>query len=308
VANETVFKRYEGNPIVTVANVPRANSIHNSAVARFKDKYAGVFRVDEIDFTYRLHVGFSDDGIHWDIDPEPLKMLSDDPDVFVGEQSYDPRLVEIEGVYYVTWCNGNPLGAQIGLAKTTDFKTFIQFENPFQPPNRNAVLFPRKINGAYAMLHRPSDWGQTPRGDIYYSESPDLVHWGKHRYVFGPASGWQSTKVGAGPPPIETPEGWLLIYHGVWTSCRGFLYYAGAALLDLEKPWRVLYRTKDYLLGPTMPYERIGDVPNVIFPSAAIVYPETGIIRMYYGSADTCVSMAEAKLDEVVEFVKEHSF
>jgi beta-1,4-mannooligosaccharide/beta-1,4-mannosyl-N-acetylglucosamine phosphorylase len=124
--------------------------------------------------------------------------------------------------------------------------------------------------------------------------------------VFGPYPGWQGTKVGPGPSPIETDEGWLLIYHGVWGSCNGFLYYAGGALLDLEKPWKVLYRTRDYLLAPTMPYERIGDVPNVIFPSAAVTYPETGTIRLYYGCADTCISMAEAKIDEVIEFVKGH--
>jgi beta-1,4-mannooligosaccharide/beta-1,4-mannosyl-N-acetylglucosamine phosphorylase len=308
MANETVFKRYHGNPVVTAANVPRANSIHNSAVVRWGDAYAGVFRVDQLDFTYRLHVGFSKDGINWDIDPEYIRMQSDDPDVVMADQSYDPRVVEIEGTYYVTWCNCFPRGPGIGLAWTKDFKTFHQMEDPFQPPNRNAVLFPRKLNGNFAIFHRPSDFGQTPYGDIYYTESPDLTYWGKHRYVFGPGPGWQSTKVGAGPAPIETKEGWLLIYHGVWNSCRGYLYYAGGALLDLEKPWKVIHRTKDYLLGPTMPYERVGDVPNVIFPSAAITYPESGMIRLYYGCADTCVSMAEAKLDDLVEFVRTHSF
>lgn len=308
MANETVFKRYEHNPIVTAANVPRANSIHNSAVVRLPNgKYAGVFRVDEIDMRYRLHVGSSDDGINWNIDPDYIRMQSDNPEVTVSDWSYDPRLTEIEGVYYLTWCNSKPQGPAIGLAWTTDFVTFVQLEDPFQPPNRNAVLFPRKINGKYAMLHRPSDRGHTPFGDIYYSESPDLVHWGHHRHVFGPYPGWQGTKVGPGPSPIETSEGWLLIYHGVWGSCNGFLYYAGGALLDLEKPWKVLYRTRDYLIAPTMPYERIGDVPNVVFPSAAVVLPETNTIRVYYGCADTCVSMAEANLDELIDFIKTHS-
>lgn len=308
MANETVFRRYEHNPVVTPANVPRANSIHNSAVVRFRGAYAGVFRVDEIDMCYRLHVGFSQDGIKWEIDPDFIRMTADDPEVTVSDHSYDPRLQEIDGVYYLTWCNSCAQGPAIGLARTEDFRVFHQMENPFQPPNRNAVLFPRKLGGHYAMLHRPSDRGHTPFGDIFYSQSPDLVHWGKHRHVFGPAAGWQGTKVGPGPSPIETAEGWLLIYHGVWGSCNGFLYYAGGALLDLEKPWKVLYRTRDYLLAPTMPYERIGDVPNVVFPSSAIVYPQTGVIRIYYGCADTCVSMAEASLDELIDFIKTHSF
>lgn len=309
MANETVFRRYEHNPVVTAANVPRANSIHNSAIVRLPSgKYAGVFRVDEIDFCYRLHAGFSDDGVKWGIDPDYIRMLSDDPEIFVSDHSYDPRITEIEGVYYLTWCNSKPRGGPaIGMAKTTDFKTFVQMEDPFQPPNRNAVLFPRKLNGKYAMLHRPSDRGHTPFGDVWYSESPDLTHWGHHRFVFGPSPGWQGTKVGPGPSPIETDEGWLLIYHGVWGSCNGFLYYAGGALLDLEKPWKVLYRTRDYLIAPTMPYERVGDVPNVVFPSAAVVYPETNTIRVYYGCADTCVSMAEADMGELIEFIKTHS-
>lgn len=307
MANETVFKRHPGNPLVTPANVPRANSIHNSAIVRFGAGFAGVFRVDEVDLCYRMHVGFSDDGIQWRIDPEPLTMLSNDPEVVMTDHSYDPRLVELEGRYYLTWCNAGAQGAKIGMAWTEDFRTFHQMEDPFPPSNRNAVLFPRKVGGAYAMLHRPSDRGHTPFGDIFYSSSPDLVHWGKHRHVFGPCPGWQSTKVGPGPSPLETDEGWLLIYHGVWTSCNGFLYYAGGALLDLEKPWKVIARTRDYLLGPTEIYERVGDVPNVVFPSAMVHFPETGRVRLYYGCADTCVSMAEADLEELITFIREHS-
>jgi beta-1,4-mannooligosaccharide/beta-1,4-mannosyl-N-acetylglucosamine phosphorylase len=106
--------------------------------------------------------------------------------------------------------------------------------------------------------------------------------------------------------PIETKDGWLVIYHGVWTSCNGYLYYAGGALLDLEKPWKVLARTKDYLLAPTEPYERSGDVPNVVFPSSAVVIGET--VRLYYGCADTCIAMAEATLSDVVKFVHTHRF
>ncbi len=306
MANETVFKRYSGNPIVTAKAVPRANSIHNSAIVRFGDGYAAIFRVDEINMNFVLHVGWSKDGIHWDIDPNPVQMDSDDPEIYVSPMSYDPRITQIAGTYYITWCNATAQGPQIGLATTQDFKRFKQWDNPLPTANRNCVLFPRKINGKYAIYHRPSDRGHTPFGDIFYATSPDLEHWGHHRFVFGPVGGWQSTKVGPGPAPIETAEGWLLIYHGVWTSCNGYLYYAGGALLDLEQPWKVLYRTQDYLLAPTEPYERVGDVPNVVFPSSAIV--EGDNLRLYYGCADTCISIAEAKVSEIIDFVKTHSF
>lgn len=306
MANETVFQRYAGNPIITAKAVPRANSIHNSAVVRFGKSYAGIFRVDGQDLHNRLHAGASRDGIHWQIRPRPVKMVSRDPDVTVADHSYDPRVTKLGGTYYLTWCNSGPQGPCIGLAATKDFKTFRQMENPLPSANRNGVLFPRKIRGKYAMLHRPSDRGHTPFGDIFYATSPDLIHWGAHRFVFGPRGGWQGTKVGPGPVPIETADGWLLIYHGVWTSCNGYLYYAGGALLDLDKPWKVRYRTKDYLLAPTEPYERMGDVPNVVFPSSAVLIGDT--LRLYYGCADTCISLAECKLDDLIKFIKTHSF
>jgi len=306
MANETIFRRYPGNPIVTAKAVPRANSIHNSAIAKFGSGYAGIFRVDEQDMHYRLHVGLSKDGIRWNINPNVIKMKSDDPEIRATDHSYDPRITKLGETYYITWCNADEHGPCIGLARTKDFKTFYQMENPLPSANRNGVIFPRKIKGKYAILHRPSDRGHTPFGDVYYATSPDLTHWGCHRFVLGPRGGWQSTKVGPGPHPIETKDGWLLIYHGVWTSCNGYLYYAGGALLDLDKPWKVLYRTKDYLLAPTEDYERVGDVPNVVFPSSAIVIGDT--MRLYYGCADTCISIAEARILEIVKFIKTHSF
>jgi beta-1,4-mannooligosaccharide/beta-1,4-mannosyl-N-acetylglucosamine phosphorylase len=212
----------------------------------------------------------------------------------------------LEDRYYVTWCNGYH-GPTIGVGYTFDFQEFHFLENALLPYNRNGVLFPRQINGKYVMLSRPSDRGHTPFGDIFLSQSPDLIHWGEHRFVMAASGGWQSTKVGAGPIPIETPDFWLLFYHGVLTSCNGFVYSMGAALLDLEQPWKVRYRSAPYLLSPQTLYECVGDVPNVAFPCAALVDGPTGRIAIYYGGADTVTALAFARLDEVVEFVKANS-
>src|SRR5512142_68663 len=114
----------------------------------------------------------------------------------------------------------------------------------------------------------------------------------------GTKGGWQSTKIGAGPVPIETPEGWLLFYHGVLTSCNGFEYAFGAALLDLDQPWKVMYRTAPYLLAPRELYERVGDTPNVCFPCAALADAPTGRLTLYYGAADTVTCLAFAQVDE----------
>jgi beta-1,4-mannooligosaccharide/beta-1,4-mannosyl-N-acetylglucosamine phosphorylase len=115
---------------------------------------------------------------------------------------------------------------------------------------------------------------------------------------------WESTKVGAGPTPIETPEGWLLIYHGVLTSCNGFVYSFGAALLDLDQPWRVIRRGSPYLLSPQRLCECVGDVPNVVFPCAALQDRPTGRLAIYYGAADTVTCLAFARLDEILDFVR----
>ena len=268
-----VVWRYSNNPVIKRNAIPSSNSIFNSAVVPFEGKFAGVFRCDSKSRSMDIFAGFSEDGINWNINHEPITFEGEDAEILNREYRYDPRVCFIEDRYYITWCNGYH-GPTIGVAYTFDFKTFHQLENAFLPYNRNGVLFPRKINGLYGMVSRPSDTGHTPFGDIFYSQSPDMEFWGKHRHVMstvkGDDSAWQSTKIGAGPIPIETSEGWLMIYHGVLNSCNGFVYSFGAAILDLEKPWIVKYRTKPYLLSPQELYECVGDVPNVAFPCAAL--------------------------------------
>lgn len=304
--SEDVIWRYSQNPIIKRDAIKNSNSIFNSAVLPFKDGYAGVFRCDDKRREMGLHAGFSKDGVDWKIDEEPIRFQCSEEEIADFEYGYDPRVCFIEDRYYVTWCNGYH-GPTIGIAYTFDFKNFIQVENAFLPYNRNGVLFPRKINGNFAMLSRPSDTGHTAFGDIFYSDSPDLTYWGKHRFVMGPRGWWQSTKIGAGPVPIETEEGWLLFYHGVLTSCNGYVYSFGAAILDLEKPWIVKYRTEPYLLSPQKDYECMGDVPNVVFPCAALHEKESGRIAIYYGCADTVTGMCFAQEKPLIEFIKNNS-
>lgn len=306
--SDDVVWRYTGNPIVSRHEIKVSHSIYNSAVVPFKDGFAGVFRVDNKIREMRLHVGFSSDGIKWDISNEPLSFKCDNEEISTFEYGYDPRVCKIEDKYFVTWCNGYKDAPTIGVAYTYDFQEFHQLENAFLPFNRNGVLFPKKINGNYAMLSRPSDNGHTPFGDIYFSESPDMCFWGKHRHVMGPSAGWQNAKIGAGPVPIETSEGWLLLYHGVRIYCTCFIYCMGGAILDLDEPWKVKYRCKPHLLAPETVYEITGDTPNVIFPCATLQDASTGRIAIYYGAADTAVGLAFAEAEELVSFIKENSF
>ena len=295
--------RYSKNPVIPRDAIPGSNSIFNSAAVPFEDGFAGVFRCDNRAREMLLHSGKSKDGINWTLNPKPIHFIKDDNEIEDFVYGYDPRVCWIEDRYWVTWCNGFH-GPTIGMGYTKDFEEFHILENVLLPYNRNGVLFPRKIGGRYVMLSRPSDTGHTAFGDIFLSQSPDMIHWGRHRYVMGRRGSWESTKIGAGPIPIETKEGWLLIYHGVLTSCNGYVYAFGAALLDLDKPWKVIYRAAPYLISPKTLYECVGDVPNVAFPCAALADADTGRLAVYYGCADTVTGLAFGYIDELLDFLK----
>lgn len=299
--------RYSENPIIKRNPVKGIARVFNSAVVPYEDGYIGVFRAETINGRPHLHLGRSKDAIIWDIEEERILLLDEEGNEFHPRYAYDPRLIKIEDTYYIVWCT-DFYGAALGMAKTKDFKHFTRMENPFIPFNRNGVLFPRKINGKYMLLSRPSDSGHTPFGDIFLSESPDMIHWGKHRHVMskGGNGWWQSLKIGGGPAPIETTEGWLLFYHGVVNTCNGYVYSMGGAILDIDQPSIVKYRCANYLLTPEEWYEERGFVNNVVFPCATLHDANTGRIAIYYGAADTYVGVAFTTVEEVVKYIKDN--
>ncbi len=303
-----VMWRYSENPIIGRYAIPTSNSIFNSAVVPFNGGYAGVFRCDNRAVQMNIFAGFSKDGVNWEIEHEPIKFVAGNTEMIESDYKYDPRVTWIEDRFWITWCNGYN-GPTIGIGYTFDFKTFYQCENAFLPFNRNGVLFPEKINGKYAMLSRPSDNGHTPFGDIFISYSPDMKYWGEHRCVMKATpfedSAWQCLKIGAGAVPIAIEEGWLIFYHGVIRTCNGYRYSMGSAILDRNNPSKVLYRTQPYLIAPAAPYELAGDVPNVVFPCAALTDGDR--VAVYYGAADTTVCLAFGHISEIVEFTKNNS-
>lgn len=204
---ESPLWRYTENPIIGRNPLPGVARIFNSAVVPYGDGFIGVFRSEQLDGIPYIYLGRSADGIHWDFDRDKIPFVNGKGEPFMPQYAYDPRLVKIEDTYYAIWCQ-DFYGASIGIAKTTDFKTFTRLENPFIPFNRNAVLFPRKIHGMYTLLSRPSDSGHTPFGGIFLSQSPDMEFWGRHRHVMGKGSNWwESVKIGGGAAPIEIDEG-----------------------------------------------------------------------------------------------------
>lgn len=297
--------RHSANPVISRNPAKGIARIFNSAVAWYNDRFVGVFRAETINGRPHLHLGWSKDGYEWSIEDERIPFVDEAGQPFQPNYAYDPRLVKVEDTYYIIWCT-DFYGASIGVATTQDFQSFVRLENPFLPFNRNGVLFPRKLNGNFVMLSRPSDSGHTPFGDVFLSESPDLVYWGKHRHVMtkGGEGWWQSVKIGGGPAPIETSEGWLMFYHGVTGTCNGLVYSMGAVILDKDEPSRVKYRSSTYVLTPEEWYEERGFVPNVVFPCAALADAESGRIAIYYGAADTYVGLAYTTVQEIVDYVK----
>lgn len=305
--NNLPLWRYKDNPIIGRNPVKGVARIFNSAVLPYNDKFVGVFRGEQTNGIPHIYFGTSKDGISWDFNSEKIPFKDEDGNEMMPAYAYDPRLVLVEDTYYIIWCQ-DFFGASIGVAKTKDFKSFVRVESPFIPYNRNAVLFPRKIGGMFKLLSRPSDSGHTPFGDIFISESPDMVYWGKHRHVMGKSSNWwESVKIGSGATPIETSEGWLLFYHGVSGTCNGFVYSIGGAILDIDNPSVVKYRCQSFLLTPEEWYEERGFVPNVVFPCAALADAGTGRIAVYYGAADSYVAMAFTTADEVIGYIRENN-
>jgi predicted GH43/DUF377 family glycosyl hydrolase len=239
-----------------------------------------------------LRIARSKDGIHFTIDERPALFPENQYEIYGIE---DCRITRIDDTYYINYSAVSNLGITTCLASTKDF-SLIQREGViFQPDSKNIAIFPKKINGKYYALHRPSS-SNFGKPSIWIAESPDLVCWGNHRFVMGCRDGmWDECRTGASCVPILLDDGWLEIYHGADKENR---YCLGAVLLDRDQPWRVIARSKDPIMEPEAPYEIEGFFGNVIFSCGALY--EDGIVKIYYGAADTSMCYAEITLDEIL--------
>jgi predicted GH43/DUF377 family glycosyl hydrolase len=304
---ETVFARHRNNPILTSEHFSgKVNVAFNPSAALVGDTTVLLVRVEDRRGLSHLHAARSADGFtDWQIAPAPA-MSPNEQDHQSSWGYEDPRSVWVDELdRFVVTCTAYGIsGPAVHLALTQDFEEFEHIGTVMPPEDKNAALFPRRINGNWVLLHRPvTVTGLT--ADVWLSRSTDLVSWRSPEPVMACRTGgwWDATRIGIGPPPIETPDGWLVIYHGVKTSVSGPIYRVGAALLDLERPTVVLHRTNHWLMSPSVDYEQVGDVPNVVFPCGAIVRPD-GELRLYYGAADTSVCVATSTVAALLDIVK----
>ena len=296
-----VLHRFEGNPIITLEDIPfRCNTVFNGTVIKKGDEYFHLLRVEGQQGYSIFALGRSKDGLYFAVEDEPV-MTPAQRGPFAKYETRgieDPRITEIDGVYYVMYTAYSHYGPRIALAKTDDFHHYKRIALVSEPGNKDGILFPEKINGEYVRLDRPIG---KDVGSIWVSYSKNLVDWGKSEILMTPRPGmWDSYRIGASVAPIKTEHGWLEIYHGVKMTAAGPIYRTGTVLLDLEQPHKVAARCDKPILSPRKDYERIGDVGNVTFACGAVV-EDTGEIKVYYGAADTCICVATAKLDDLID-------
>ena len=305
-----LFTRYRGNPLLTPERWPYAvNAVFNAGATEVDDHTVLLCRVEDRRGISHLTVARSRDGIsNWLVDEHPLiEPAPDAPYESWGVE--DPRITWVEELerWVILFTSYGPGGPGLSMATTEDFRTAERLGMVRAPEDKNGALLPHKINGEFILFHRPVT-ALAHRADIWISRSADLHSWSAPEQVMAarPGGWWDSARIGIGPPPIETSEGWLLIYHGVRQTVAGSLYRAGLALLDLEDPTKVLRRCSEWVLGAAESYELMGDVPGVVFPCGVIVKQETDELRLYYGAADSCLALATARLSDVLSYVLEH--
>lgn len=304
---EILFHRHWRNPILQASAWPYPiNTVFNPGVTTLPDGTTLLLcRVEDRRGHSHFCVARSQNGVDgWKIDDHPTMMP--EPDIYPEELwgIEDPRITYVPEldtycILYTSYSRGGP---SVALALTKDFQHFERYGSIMPPDDKDAALLPRRIGNYWAMIHRPVG----PMGaHIWISYSPDLRHWGSHKLILEARHGawWDANKIGLSCPPIETPEGWLMIYHGVRITPAGALYRLGLALFDLQMPEQCLLRGDTWVFGPEEDYEREGDVDNVVFPCGYALRPDNDTIHMYYGAADSCIALATGSVREMVDWL-----
>jgi predicted GH43/DUF377 family glycosyl hydrolase len=302
------FWRSPGNPILAPNRWPYpVNAVMNAGAAIVDGETVLLCRVEDRRGISHLTAARSRDGVaNWVVDDTPL-MVPDPQRPEEGWGLEDPRITRIDELdaWAIVYTAFGPGGPGISLALTRDFRSVERLGMVCVPEDKNGALLPRRVNGDFILFHRPiSVIGG--RADVWMSRSADLRSWSPAEPVLSSRRGgwWDSARVGMGPPPIETPDGWLVIYHGVRNTVAGALYRAGLAILELDDPSKIRHRCSEWMLGPSQDYELMGDVPGVIFPCGLVHDPATDRLRLYYGAADTCIGLAMSTLTGVLDHVR----
>ena len=306
-----LFQRHRRNPILTAADWPYpAHTVFNPAATLLPDGTTLLLcRVEDSRGHSHLSVARSANGVDgWQIDPQPTMPADPEnhPEELWGIE--DPRITYVPELsqYAIVYTAYTRDGPGVALALTRDFQKFERFGLIMPPEDKDAALLPHRIGGNWALIHRPVS---APRAHMWISYSPDLRHWGSHKLILEARRGawWDANKIGLSPPPIETPQGWLVVYHGVRMTAAGCIYRLGLALFDSDQPERLLKRGDEWVFGPEERYEQRGDVGNVVFPCGYTIAEDGDTIRFYYGAADTTIALATGSISGMLAWLDQHS-
>jgi len=292
--------RYNKNPILTKEDVPfKVNSIFNPGAVKYDGKYLLFCRVEMPIGRSSLVIAESEDGYNFKVASKHVLTPEDHKDFYdyVKWGIEDTRITQIENKFYLTYTGYSKFQPLVMLSETSNFVDFKIHGPISEPSNKDCAIFPEKINGYYWKVDRPS---AEKRRDIWISRSPDIIHWGGHKVLLEPEPGtWETDRIGSSSNPIKTREGWLMLYHGV----RSSIYKLGVVLLDLEKPWLVIGKSKGPIISPDYDYERIGDVNNVIFSNGWIL-EDNGDVKIYYSGADLNICLAETNIEYLLSLCR----
>lgn len=262
--------------------------IFNCAVVKEDGLFHMVYRAMGADDVSRIGYAVSEDGVHFSRLDKPVFSPANQ---FETKGCEDPRLTRIGNDNYMLYTAYSKRGVRVSMASTKNFITWKRYGVVLpDQDDKDAALFPGKVNGRYMLYHRVEP-------DMWVSFSDDMIHWTDHEVIMKPRDGyWDSRKIGIGAPPIKTPEGWLMLYHGV---DEDLVYRLGFALFDLEDPTKLLKRSEEPILEPEEDFELFGQVPNVVFSDSMIEHE--GEYYVYYGGADNCIALATIPVGEVRE-------
>lgn len=292
-----IVHRWRGNPIITIDDLPfQCGDIRNAAAVKISGEYILLITIQSLEGFYCIYPARSPDGYYFVLDNKPIMAPSQNEPYAIYEEYgvLDPRIVQIENTFYISYDAYGPHGDRLGLARTTDFLTVERLGFISEPDTKCSVLFPRKINGRYARLERPWE-GRS----IWITYSDDLEYWGASDVVITPREGfWDSDRIGVAATPVEIDNGWLALYYGVKQTAAGPLIRIGAVILETEDPSYVVSRTNIPILSPREEYERIGDVPNIVYTCGAIF--ESGLMKLYYGAANSCICVGIVEVQDIV--------
>lgn len=288
-----IIHRWEGNPAITMEDLPfKASDICNAGAVKIDNIYLLLVTIETLRGHKEMYIARSEDGRYFDVDAKP----------FIGQvdKQYeeisvmDGRITPFEDTYFISYVADSHYGYRLGLARTDDFKTVTRLGFVSEVDTKGGALFPEKINGRFARLERPRTSGR-----IWVSYSDDLVYWGSSEVVLSPRPGyWDTSRVGTAAPPFKVKDGrWLMLYYGIKDTSAGPLFRIGAAFLDLDNPAKVLSRTNIPILSPRERYERVGDIPNLVFSCGAILEDEK--LLLYYGASDSCICLGSTTIDEI---------